>query len=200
MRRAQEELDKVIGTGRLPTFDDLPSLTYVRAFIEEVLRWRSLAPAGVSHSPTKDDEYGGFFIPKGATVIANHWSLEMDDQVFRSPEDFIPERWIDADLPLAAFGFGKRTCPGQHLARNSLLLAIPRLLWAFDIKWKEGQKTRLDCLPMTQEGIFSKPGPFEAIFTIRSIAHHGVVMRDWQDSNNDVDDLLDSIGRQFSAT
>ncbi|EQK97564.1 hypothetical protein G6O67_005444 [Ophiocordyceps sinensis] len=197
MRRAQEELDSTVGSGRLPTFDDVPDLPYVRSFIEEVLRWRPLTPSGVAHSPTSDDEYGGFFIPRGATVLAANWSLEMDQDVFRSPEAFMPERWIDADLPLAAFGFGKRTCPGQHLARNSLLLTVPRLLWAFDIKWKQGQAARLDCLPMTQEGIFSKPGPFEATFTIRSPAHGHVVTREWQDSDDDVEKMLNAIGRQF---
>lgn len=52
MRRAQEELDAKIGRGHLPTFDDVASLPYVGAFVEEVLRWRPLTPAGVAHAST----------------------------------------------------------------------------------------------------------------------------------------------------
>lgn len=109
--------------------------------------------------------------------MAVHWSLETDEQVFQRPEDFMPKRWLSADLPLASFGYGKRTCPGQHLARSSLTLLIYRLLWAFDMKWKEGHEMNPDCVPMTQEGVFSKPGPFEVTFTIRSPSHREVVTR-----------------------
>ena len=201
MRHAQRELDMNIGSERLPNFDDLPNLPYTRSFIEEVLRWRPLTPAGVAHSLTRDDEYCGFVIPRGASVVANHWSLEMDEKTFQCPEDFIPERWMkNADLPLAAFGFGKRVCPGQYLARNSLLLVMSRLLWAFDIEWKEGQEANLDRLDMTHEGIFSKPCSFEATFSIRSPSRQEVILREWEDTGSDFDSLLDTIGRQFSAT
>lgn len=37
-RRAQEELDRVVGTDRLPTFDDRERLPYVNALCSEVLR------------------------------------------------------------------------------------------------------------------------------------------------------------------
>ena len=37
-RKAREEVDKVVGRDRLPRFDDMDSLPYVRAFIKEVQR------------------------------------------------------------------------------------------------------------------------------------------------------------------
>jgi cytochrome P450 len=46
MRKAQHEIDVVVGRGRLPTFDDAPNLPYVRAVVVEVLRWRPVAPLG----------------------------------------------------------------------------------------------------------------------------------------------------------
>lgn len=72
MRRAQAELDKVVGNLRFPEFDDMPNLPYVQAFVSEVLRWRPLAPGGVPHAAIKDDTYLGLRIPKGAAVVANH--------------------------------------------------------------------------------------------------------------------------------
>ena len=43
-KKAQEELDSVIGRDRLPTFEDRPRLPFVDAVCKEVLRWRPLAP------------------------------------------------------------------------------------------------------------------------------------------------------------
>ena len=85
---------------------------------------------------TENDIYNGYRIPKGATIVASHWGMNRDEKVYLKPDEFIPERWIEnPDLPLAAFGFGRRSCPGEHLARNSLYIIIVRLLWAFDIEY-----------------------------------------------------------------
>jgi len=46
MRKAQHEIDVVVGSGRLPTFADTLNLPYVRAIVMEVLRWRPAAPLG----------------------------------------------------------------------------------------------------------------------------------------------------------
>ena len=46
-KRAQDELDSVIGRGRLPTFEDRPKLPFVDAVCKEVLRWRPVSPGGV---------------------------------------------------------------------------------------------------------------------------------------------------------
>ena len=46
MRKAQHEIDVVVGSGRLPMFADIPNLPYVRAIVMEVLRWRPVGPLG----------------------------------------------------------------------------------------------------------------------------------------------------------
>ena len=60
-RRAQAELDAVVGRTRLPTFADAPHLPYVRAVIKEVLRWRPAIPLGMPHKATEDDWYDGMW-------------------------------------------------------------------------------------------------------------------------------------------
>lgn len=45
-KRAQAELDVVVGRDRLPTFDDRPRLPYIEAFCKEVMRWLMVAPIG----------------------------------------------------------------------------------------------------------------------------------------------------------
>jgi cytochrome P450 len=63
--KAQEEIDSVIGTHRLPEFDDRSSLPYVEAVYREVMRWKPVAPLIIPHATTEDDVYEGYFIPKG---------------------------------------------------------------------------------------------------------------------------------------
>jgi cytochrome P450 len=69
---AREELDRVCGT-RLPSIDDEPDLPYIRCCIKESLRWMPAAILGIPHAVIRDDEYRGYKIPKGATVIYNVW-------------------------------------------------------------------------------------------------------------------------------
>ena len=47
MRRAQEELDTVVGRGRIPSFADADNLPYIRAIVRETLRWHPVSPLGV---------------------------------------------------------------------------------------------------------------------------------------------------------
>jgi cytochrome P450 len=48
-KKAQDEMDAVVGRGRLPTFEDRPRLPFVDAMCKEVLRWRPVTPLGTSH-------------------------------------------------------------------------------------------------------------------------------------------------------
>ncbi|KAL0066758.1 hypothetical protein AAF712_006149 [Marasmius tenuissimus] len=72
-RRAQAEIDRVVGQGRLPEFQDRESLVYVEAVLREVQRWQPVVPAGVPHYIHVEDEYRGYRIPKNSTVIGNSW-------------------------------------------------------------------------------------------------------------------------------
>jgi cytochrome P450 len=45
-RRAQAELDAVIGRDRLPTFDDRMRLPYIEALCKELMRWKMVTPMG----------------------------------------------------------------------------------------------------------------------------------------------------------
>ena len=72
-RKAQEELDLIIGRERLPDFSDTGRLPYLEAVYKETLRFIPNAPLGVPHSTSKDDVYNGMRIPEGAIILPNHW-------------------------------------------------------------------------------------------------------------------------------
>ena len=86
-KKAQAELDSVFGTDRVPTFEDLERLPYIRAVINEVHRFRPNAPL-IPHAATEDvkvcyftvwnwlynflcAQYRGHTIPAGATILIN---------------------------------------------------------------------------------------------------------------------------------
>jgi cytochrome P450 len=155
----------VVGPDRLPTFEDLPSLGYIRAIVSETLRWRPVAVlGGTPHATTADDVYKGMFIPKGSTVIAPLWSskfratpyfvsrtmsltssVHLNEADFPDPHQFQPERFLEkreypGTLGHSAFGWGRRICPGLHLGSASVAINIARILWAFDVSPARNEK------------------------------------------------------------
>lgn len=74
-RKAQAEIDSVVGASRLPTFLDRPDMPYVEGLVREVYRWNPVGPIASPHRLTTeaDDVYRDWTIPKGSVVIANSW-------------------------------------------------------------------------------------------------------------------------------
>lgn len=141
-RKAQEELDTVVGHDRSPSWSDEDSLPYLAALVKEVLRWRTVPVlAGIPHAPTSDDVYRGYQIPAGTSITGNIWAIHRHPREFPDPDAFKPERYMNGlERPYPnlkghnAFGWGRRICSGQPLAEQGLFSSVARMLWAFDIK------------------------------------------------------------------
>ncbi|KAK0452985.1 cytochrome P450 [Desarmillaria tabescens] len=140
-RRAQEEIDVVLGPGELPRFVDENSLPFVSAVVKEVLRWKNVTPMGIPHALTAEDVYQGYNIPSGSTVIANIWAMLHDETTYPEPHSFRPERFMKEgklnpdirDPDTVLFGFGRRICPARYMAHSSIWIAIVSMLAVFDI-------------------------------------------------------------------
>ncbi|KAF7363652.1 O-methylsterigmatocystin oxidoreductase [Mycena sanguinolenta] len=150
-KKAQAEIDTVVGTHRFPEFEDRSSLPYVEALYREVMRWKPVVPLGLAHANTADDIYNGYFIPKGATVISNIWAMTRDESIYPAPEQFNPDRFFTTDGKLndddtiLTFGFGRRICPGRYIADASVWATIVFVLSAFDIaKAKDAMGQEID--------------------------------------------------------
>lgn len=72
-RKAQHELDAVLGEKQLPQFHDRDNLPYINALVKEVLRWHPVVPMSLAHTSIEDDMCEGYFIPKGSSILANIW-------------------------------------------------------------------------------------------------------------------------------
>jgi len=179
-KTVQNQLESVVGNGRMPTFDDYFELPLVTAFVCETFRWRPVSAAGFMHATVKDDVYEGCFIPAGSWVIGNHWSIHRDESVFPDPEKFDLNRWLmideksgknilRPDMRHFAYGFGRRRCAGITIADRSMFINTANLLWSFDIKKKkdkDGNVIELDTMAF-EDATNSRPKPFEVDFVPR---------------------------------
>lgn len=182
--KAQAEIDAVVGPNRLPDFQDRPSLPYINAVVKEAMRWNLVVPLVVPHMATNDDEYNGYYIPKGTILISNAWSILHDPKVFDNPMEFQPERYLkngklnpDVRGPdCAAFGFGRRICPGRHLSDSSLYLMASCLLAVYDIKPPvDDQGNIIKLKPEFTGGALSYPVPFKCIIKPRTPASEALI-------------------------
>ncbi|KAJ7190544.1 cytochrome P450 [Mycena pura] len=139
-KKAQAEIDAMVGTDRLPDFDDEPNLPYVAALMKESMRWMNVAPIAIPHYLSVEDEYKGYRLPANSIVVPNVWAILHDETIYPDPYSVKPERYLlDGKLnpnipdPDSVFGYGRRLCPGRHLANSSVWITIASVLAAFDI-------------------------------------------------------------------
>jgi cytochrome P450 len=186
LQAAHAELDSVVGPTRSPTFDDEKSLPYLTALVKEVLRWRPVAVlGGTPHASTEDDTYEGHYIPSGTTVLGNSWAINLNEEYYPNPHRFDPTRFLRSDESKhkshpakaghSSFGWGRRICPGAGLAENSLVIALAKILWAFDIVLRKGEV--YDTFAYT-EGFNIRPQKFVCEISVRSEAHRLVLEQD----------------------
>ncbi|KAH6884051.1 cytochrome P450 [Coprinopsis sp. MPI-PUGE-AT-0042] len=178
-RKAQEHLDRVL-EGRLPRALDEHNkrLNYITALVRELVHWASPTPIGVPHKADKDDIFRGYFIPEGTTIIANEGAMLSNEQDYPNPQEFIPERFLDAegdmskvvrDPATVVFGFGRRECPGSHIALSTLWLATASILSVYDIsKPVDADGNVIEQDFDMSSGVIAHPQPFKATIKPRN--------------------------------
>ncbi|KAH7870900.1 cytochrome P450 [Lentinula edodes] len=188
-KKAQEELDRVVGAKRLPDFDDRNSLPYIQAIVYEVMRQFCLFSSyclptqyvsiGLPHFSSEEDVYDGYRIPKGSIVIANVWAMLHEEKIYTDPYIFNPDRYIrladgqldhDVIKPLAGFGFGRRVCPGKHMAFSATWIAVASILSVFNIS--KALDADGDIIEPSMEydtsTLQNRPRPFKCSIKLRS--------------------------------
>ncbi|KAG6826714.1 hypothetical protein H0H92_014761 [Tricholoma furcatifolium] len=158
--RAQHEIDSVVGPGRLPNFEDRKALPYVDAVIQEVTR-----------------------------------AINLDENVYSEPYLFNPSRFLprpegnEEPRPFdnEAFGFGRRICPGRHLAEGSVWIAIASILATFNIKRavrEDGSEIIPDPNAPFRSGLASQPPIFECDMVPRSERAQRLILEDSLQASN----------------
>jgi len=212
-KKAQAEIDRVVGPNRLPTMDDDADCQYLRACMKETLRWMPTTILGaVPHAVTQDDYYEGMLIPKNAGVMNNVWGIHMDPARHPEPRRFNPDRYLSDHQSLAdaaanpdaskrdqfTFGAGRRICPGIHVAERSLFLGMSRILWAFNIEPAldaQGKPMIPDQEKLTQ-GFVCMPEEFPAKISPRSKERADIVTAEWRAAE---EECLDPVTKQWKT-
>nr|AFK73720.1 cytochrome P450 [Papaver somniferum] len=145
--KAQEELDRVVGTERVMTELDFSNLPYLMSIAKEALRLHPPTPLMLPHKANANVKIGGYDIPKGSNVHVNVWAVARDPSVWKEPFEFRPERFMveDVDMKghdyrLLPFGAGRRVCPGAQLGINLVASMLGHLLHHFCWNPTEGVK------------------------------------------------------------
>ncbi|KAF8973005.1 cytochrome P450 [Flammula alnicola] len=182
-QKAQAEIDRIIGTTRLPTFEDRGSLPYIEAIYRELMRWMPSLPLAVPHCVSEGDYYKGYFIPKETTVLPNIWAMTHDEDVYPDSFAFKPERFFDAngelndDSEILAYGFGRRICVGRYMASSTVWLVIATVLACFNIgtaKDEFGNDIEING-DYDDFGLIQHKCPFKCSITPRSAMVHELI-------------------------
>lgn len=104
-----------------------PSL--IDTLVEEMLRFTTPVPCGVTRTALEDVEIAGVVIPRGASVVGMIISANRDEEVFDRPDELDIGRYPNKHI---SFAFGPHYCLGPHLARMEERMAIKALVERFD--------------------------------------------------------------------
>ncbi|XP_077156769.1 cytochrome P450 2U1-like [Paroedura picta] len=164
--KVQEEIESVIGRARDPSLADKAEMSFTEATIMEVQRMTAVVPLSIPRMASETTVLQGYTIPKGTVVFCNLWSVHRDPRIWKNPDDFYPERFLDENGRLLKtetfipFGTGKRVCMGEQLAKMEVFLVLTSLLQHFTLVFPE------DLKKPSMEGRFGltlAPFPFNLI-------------------------------------
>jgi cytochrome P450 len=163
------ELDNVVGSDRLPRWQDAKSMHYLQATLCEVLRRSSPVPVARANT-VRDVKLGGYQIPKGTLVIFNISEIHLDEREWSEPGKFKPERFLGADGKFVGwtafhgfmpFSVGRRYCAGMAFAKMMMFTFTATLLHQFRIELPDGASKPSTEPPGIQ--IISCPKDFQVV-------------------------------------
>ncbi|KAF0904466.1 hypothetical protein E2562_034745 [Oryza meyeriana var. granulata] len=152
--RLHQEIREVCGDEAV-TEEHLPRLPYLNAVFHETLRRHSPVPVLPPRFVHEDTTLAGYDVPTGTEMMINVYGCHMDDKVWDSPEDWLPERFLGGGFEAAdryktmAFGAGKRTCAGSLQAVHIACVAIARFVQEFEWRLRDGDEGKEDTMQFT---------------------------------------------------
>ncbi|XP_078484974.1 cytochrome P450 2U1-like [Ciona intestinalis] len=166
--KIRREIYDVLGNSTFPSMSDRNAMPYTSAFIQEVFRFRTLAPLGVPHKTTDTVNFANYIIPKGTKILPNLWAVHNDPTVWDNPRQFKPERHIDdkekyvQSNHVIPFSVGPRHCLGEQLARMEIFIFLVSMIQKFEFL-PDPNKTDLPGLDDGVNGVAFVPYPFKLV-------------------------------------
>jgi len=143
LKKAQQEIDSVVGRDRLVSEADIPKLPFFQAVIKENFRLHPSTPLSLPHMASEECVVGGYRIPKHATLLVNIWGMGRDPKIWPNPLEFNPARFLPGgeaqhidvrgkNFELIPFGYGRRICAGTSMGIRVVQSTVAALIHAFD--------------------------------------------------------------------
>nr|A0A1D8QMD1.1 RecName: Full=Carnosic acid synthase; AltName: Full=Cytochrome P450 76AK6; Short=SfCYP76AK6; AltName: Full=Miltiradien-20-al synthase; AltName: Full=Pisiferic acid synthase [Salvia fruticosa]AOW42544.1 cytochrome P450 76AK6 [Salvia fruticosa] len=149
LAKLKAELKSVVGDKSIIEESDISKLPYLQATVKEVLRYHPAAPLLAPHLAEEETQLNGYIIPKNTKIFINDWTISRDPSIWKNPEMFEPERFLDNDIDfcgqhfeLIPFGSGRRICPGLPLASRMLHCMVATLCHNFDWELEKGTESK----------------------------------------------------------
>ncbi|KAE8693509.1 Licodione synthase [Hibiscus syriacus] len=162
LRKAQKEIDEVVGKTRLVQESDTCHLPYLEAIIKESFRLHPPIPM-ISRKAIEECNIKGYTIPAQSLLFVNMWSVARDPKLWEDPLKFQPERFLKPNgadnnsstvdvkghhYQLLPFGTGRRSCVGMSLAMQELPVTLAAMIQCFD--WKATETPNTGGVDMTE--------------------------------------------------
>jgi cytochrome P450 len=118
----------------LPPFSDLNQLAYFNAVVNEGFRLSHGVITRLTRvAPNEDLHVAGFTIPAGTPISMSSWLIHLNPELFPSPHEFRPERWLEPGAErlkkyLVNFTKGTRVCLGKDLAKTQIAYTLYLLI------------------------------------------------------------------------
>ncbi|KVH98298.1 cytochrome P450 81D1-like [Cynara cardunculus var. scolymus] len=170
LHKAQNEIENYVRNDRFLQPSDIEHLPYLSCIVKETLRMYPVAPLLVPHESSKECTISGYNVPKGTMLILNVWAIHHDPKIWDEPMKFKPERFEKVTgkrdaFKLMPFGYGRRSCPGKHMAVRVISLALGSLIHCFD--WERVSEKKVDLTEETGLSLL-KAQPLMAVCHPRS--------------------------------
>ncbi|KAG6417963.1 hypothetical protein SASPL_120160 [Salvia splendens] len=150
LKKAQEEIVKVIGFERVLQESDGPNLPYLQAVIKETFRLRPPIPM-LARKSISDCIIDRYTVPANSLLFVNLWSMGRNPKIWDSPAEFLPEQFLEKansaidikgqHFELLPFGRGWRGCPGMLLGIQEVVIIIGSMIQCFEWKLPDGSTT-----------------------------------------------------------
>uniref|UniRef100_A0AAY5KYF5 Cytochrome P450, family 2, subfamily N, polypeptide 13 n=1 Tax=Esox lucius TaxID=8010 RepID=A0AAY5KYF5_ESOLU len=95
--KVQAEIDRVIGQSRQPNMSDRPNMPYTDAVIHEIQRMGNIVPLNGPRMANRDTTLGGYFIPKGTSLMPVLTTVLFDKTEWETPDTFNPGHFLEND-------------------------------------------------------------------------------------------------------
>ncbi|XP_010429385.1 PREDICTED: cytochrome P450 71B6-like [Camelina sativa] len=152
MKKVQAEIREHVGDKGIVTYDDLESLPYMKMVLKETWRLHAPSPILIPREAMTKFKIKGYDIYPGTRIHVNAWAIGRSPDVWKDPEEFIPERFVDSNVDskgtsyeLLPFGSGRRGCPAMFVGLSTVEYSLANLLYHFD--WKVTEEVSIEEAP-----------------------------------------------------